>query len=81
MCIRKILIKTKLYFSFCLFSAELVMHSERVTRHCKGILQALTDVRNKFTNMTGEHNKLAAKFREDIEALEVVFINATKAAK
>ena len=57
------------------------MHSERVTRHCKGILQALTDVRNKFTNMTGEHNKLATKFREDIEALEVVFINATKAAK
>lgn len=57
------------------------MHSERVTRHCKGVLQALTDVRTKFTNMTGEHNNLAAKFRADIEALEVVFINATKAAK
>ena len=64
-----------------IFSAELVMHSERVTRHCKGIIQALTDVRNKFTNMTSEHNKLATKFREDIESLEVVFINATKAAK
>jgi hypothetical protein len=31
--------------------------------------------------MTNEHNNLAAKFRQDIEALEVVFINATKAAK
>ncbi|KAL4219460.1 hypothetical protein ACF0H5_022039 [Mactra antiquata] len=62
-------------------AAELVMHSERVTRHCKGIQQALTEVRNRFTNMTNEHNDLAAKFRQDIEALEVVFINATKASK
>lgn len=57
------------------------MHSERVTRHCKGIQQALTEVRNRFTNMTNEHNDLAAKFRQEIEALEIVFINATKASK
>lgn len=62
-------------------AAELVMHSERVTRHCKGIQQALTEVRNRFTNMTTEHNDLAAKFRQEIESLEVVFINATKASK
>jgi len=64
-----------------MFSAELVMHSERVSRHCKGITQALTEVRSRFTAMTTEHNDLASKFRHDIEALEVVFINATKASK
>ncbi|WAR30538.1 CC180-like protein [Mya arenaria] len=62
-------------------AAELVMHSERVSRHCKGITQALTEVRERFMAMTQEHNELANKFRQEIEALEVVFINATKASK
>lgn len=57
------------------------MHSERVTRHTKGIIQALTELRQGFNKMTQEHNKLASKFREDIEALEVVFVNATKSSK
>lgn len=63
------------------FAAELVMHSERVTRHTKGIIQALAELRQGFNKMTQEHNKLASKFREDIEALEVVFVNATKSSK
>ncbi|XP_065931470.1 coiled-coil domain-containing protein 180 isoform X4 [Magallana gigas] len=62
-------------------AAELVMHSERVTRHTKGIIQALAELRQGFNKMTQEHNKLASKFREDIEALEVVFVNATKSSK
>ncbi|XP_056009695.1 coiled-coil domain-containing protein 180-like isoform X3 [Ostrea edulis] len=62
-------------------AAELVMHSERVTRHTKGIIQALAELRQGFNKMTQEHNKLAYKFREDIEALEVVFVNATKSSK
>ncbi|XP_033732294.1 coiled-coil domain-containing protein 180-like isoform X1 [Pecten maximus] len=62
-------------------AAELVMHSERVQRHTKGIQQALNDQRQKFTKMTGEHNKLAGKFREDIESLETVFVNATKSSR
>ena len=57
------------------------MHSERVTRHTKGINQSLTDLKTEFSNMTEEHNNLSSKFREDIEALEVVFINATKSSK
>ena len=64
-----------------LFSAELLMHSERVTRHTKGINQSLSDLKLQFSNMTEEHNTLSNKFREDIEALEVVFINATKSSK
>lgn len=57
------------------------MHSERVTRHTKGIIQALAELRQGFNKMTQEHNKLASKFRQDIEALEVVFVNATKSSK
>ncbi|XP_069121816.1 LOW QUALITY PROTEIN: coiled-coil domain-containing protein 180-like [Argopecten irradians] len=62
-------------------AAELVMHSERVQRHTKGIQQALNEQRQKFTKMTAEHNKLAGKFREDIESLETVFVNATKSSR
>ncbi|XP_076092470.1 coiled-coil domain-containing protein 180-like isoform X4 [Mytilus galloprovincialis] len=62
-------------------AAELVMHSERVSRHTKGVQQALTDLKQEFTNMEEQHNKLTHKFREDIEALELVFINATKSSK
>lgn len=70
------------YFNIMIcFKAELVMHSERVTRHTKGIIQALAELRQGFNKMTQEHNKLASKFREDIEALEVVFVNATKSSK
>ncbi|XP_046582645.1 coiled-coil domain-containing protein 180-like [Haliotis rubra] len=61
--------------------AELVMHSERVARHCKGIQQALSELRHRFNGMSHEHNKLAQKFREDIEALEIIFINATKSSR
>ncbi|XP_071097132.1 coiled-coil domain-containing protein 180-like [Haliotis cracherodii] len=62
-------------------AAELVMHSERVARHCKGIQQTLAELRHRFNGMSHEHNKLAQKFREDIEALEIIFINATKSSR
>lgn len=57
------------------------MHSERVQRHCKGISQALADLKTRFNDMTSQHNDLADKFHEDIEALEIVFVNATKSSK
>ncbi|CAH1787861.1 unnamed protein product [Owenia fusiformis] len=62
-------------------AAELVMHSERVSRHCKGIIQSLNDLKHTFNNMNHDHNKLASKFKHDIEQLEVIFINATKSSK
>ncbi|KAK7094377.1 coiled-coil domain-containing protein 180-like isoform X2 [Littorina saxatilis] len=62
-------------------AAELVMHAERVTRHCKGIGQSLTELRSRFSAMSSGHNKLAHKFRQDIEALEIIFINATKSSR
>ena len=74
-------ISVRVKYTSLLFSAELLMHSERVTRHTKGINQSLSDLKLHFSNMTEEHNALSNKFREDIEALEVVFINATKSSK
>ncbi|RUS87182.1 hypothetical protein EGW08_005022, partial [Elysia chlorotica] len=62
-------------------AAELVLHSERVVRHCAGMEQSLEELGTKFKAMSHEHNKLANKFRADIEALEVVFVNATKSAR
>lgn len=76
-CLEVIALTKTLYY----YIAELVMHSERVTRHTKGIIQALAELRQGFNKMTQEHNKLASKFRTDIEALEVVFVNATKSSK
>jgi aspartate aminotransferase-like enzyme len=52
-----------------------------VARHTKGVQQALTDLNQEFHNMEEQHNKLTRKFRESIEALELVFINATKSSK
>ncbi|XP_041370743.1 coiled-coil domain-containing protein 180-like [Gigantopelta aegis] len=62
-------------------AAELVMHSERVVRHCKGINQALFELKDEFKKMSDEHDKLTKKFKEDIEALETIFINATKSSR
>ncbi|XP_074654547.1 coiled-coil domain-containing protein 180-like [Tubulanus polymorphus] len=62
-------------------AAELVMHSERVQRHCKGISQALNDLKQRFNDMSKDHDKLLLKFREDIENLETIFITATKSSR
>ncbi|XP_072015860.1 coiled-coil domain-containing protein 180-like [Amphiura filiformis] len=60
--------------------AELVMHSERVVRHSKGISGALNDIKVRFADMQQEHNKFTDKFKEDVDAMESVFIQATKSA-
>lgn len=62
-------------------AAELVMHAERVTRHCKGIGQSQTELCSRFSAMSSQHNNLTQKFRQDIEALEIIFINATKSSR
>ncbi|XP_038046309.1 coiled-coil domain-containing protein 180-like isoform X2 [Patiria miniata] len=61
-------------------AAELVLHQERVSRHSKGINGALNDVKSRFAEMQHEHNRLAEKFRDEIDALEEVFVNASKSA-
>ena len=57
------------------------MHSERVSRHSKGITQALANLQSDFTALREEHNEWSIKYRNDIESLENVFVNATKSSK
>ncbi|KAK0063353.1 hypothetical protein Bpfe_006994 [Biomphalaria pfeifferi] len=62
-------------------AAELVMHSERVIRHCAGMEKKMAELSATFKAMNMEHNKLANQFHVDIQALEVKFVNATKSSR
>lgn len=69
--------------TFCYFctSAEIVLHSERVSRHCKGAERIIAELKLKCAALTEDHDKLADKFAKDIEKLETVFKTATKSSK
>ena len=46
--------------TFCFFhghAAELVMHRERVERHCKGVTTSLNEFKARFQQMVEEHDK------------------------
>ena len=62
----------------CVCVAELVVHRERVDRHCKGVLQALVDYRADFQELQVRQNKLTEDFKTQIYSLEDVFVSATK---
>ncbi|XP_046904045.1 coiled-coil domain-containing protein 180 [Hypomesus transpacificus] len=59
-------------------ATELVVHRERVDRHCKGVLQALVDYRADFQELQVRQNKLTEDFKTQIYSLEDVFVSATK---
>ena len=40
-----------------LFSAELIMHRERVDGHCKGVTTTLNQFKTRFHEMVDEHDK------------------------
>lgn len=72
----------KLLHHVCLTpSAELVLHQERVSRHCKGIAAALVSLKQDFEQMVQEHDQLTVEFQDKIEGMEDVFMNATKSIK
>ncbi|CAG5119622.1 unnamed protein product, partial [Candidula unifasciata] len=62
-------------------AAELVLHAERITRHCSGIDRSLNELRSKFRAMSLEHTKMAHTFEEYIESFEEIFVKATKSAR
>ncbi|XP_019644127.1 PREDICTED: uncharacterized protein LOC109485134 [Branchiostoma belcheri] len=64
-----------------LAASELAMHQERVSRHYKGITTALNELKSRFTDLNSEHNRMFEQFREHIENMEHIFINATKSTK
>ncbi|XP_053509895.1 coiled-coil domain-containing protein 180 isoform X1 [Ictalurus furcatus] len=59
-------------------AAELILHEDRVDRHCKGILQALADLRTDFDNLQETRRKLNEDFRTKIHSKEDTLYTATK---
>lgn len=73
------------YLKSCLFvncvygvPTDLLMHQDRVDRHCKGVLQALADFRTDFNNLQGIQQKKNDDFRAKIYSMEETLYTATK---
>lgn len=62
------------------FTAELVMHNERVVRHCKGINQTLADLRVRFDKLLAEHQVRYDKFHVGVESMESIVLRANKSS-
>jgi signal transduction protein with GAF and PtsI domain len=60
-----------------LLSAELLMHEERVERHCQGVQQTLNQTDTDYRTMLDTFAQLLEKYRDEIFALEKLFVNAT----
>lgn len=64
----------------CIVTAELVMHNERVVRHCKGINQTLADLRVKFDKLLSEHQIRFDQFQSGVEGMETIVLRANKSS-
>ncbi|XP_062873992.1 coiled-coil domain-containing protein 180 isoform X2 [Trichomycterus rosablanca] len=62
-------------------ATELILHRDRVDRHCKGILQALTDFQNDFKDLQAYQHTLKKEFHTKISKMEETLITATKSDK
>ncbi|XP_073688966.1 coiled-coil domain-containing protein 180-like, partial [Garra rufa] len=62
-------------------AAELVLHRERMDRHCKGILDVLDDCRTKVQELQIQQNKLTEDFLMQIYNREKDFTTATNSEK
>ncbi|XP_066513480.1 coiled-coil domain-containing protein 180-like isoform X3 [Hoplias malabaricus] len=60
---------------------ELILHRDRVDRHCKGAIQALTDFQTDFNKLQDRQNKLTENVRTKIYNMEDTFNTATKSDK
>ncbi|XP_048045163.1 coiled-coil domain-containing protein 180 isoform X2 [Megalobrama amblycephala] len=62
-------------------AAELVLHRERVDRHCKGVLEVLEDCRTDLQELQIQKNKLTEDFQMQIYSREKDFTFATNSEK
>lgn len=60
--------------------AELMMHNERVVRHCKGINQTLAELRVSFDKLLTEHQARFESLQQSVEAMESVVLRANKSS-
>ncbi|XP_041481342.1 coiled-coil domain-containing protein 180-like isoform X1 [Lytechinus variegatus] len=61
-------------------AAELLLHQERVSKHSKGVSCALSEVKQRFATMQKEHDGVVEKFKQEIDTMENVFVNASRSA-
>uniref|UniRef100_A0A3P9A2R7 Coiled-coil domain-containing protein 180 n=2 Tax=Esox lucius TaxID=8010 RepID=A0A3P9A2R7_ESOLU len=59
-------------------AAELILHRDRVERHCQGVLQALGNCRTNVQDLQIQQHKLTEDFRSQIYSMEDEFNTATK---
>ncbi|KAM9446078.1 coiled-coil domain-containing protein 180-like [Clarias gariepinus] len=59
-------------------AVELVLHQDHVDRHCKGILQALSDFRNDFNDFQVTKRKINEEFCTKVCGMEDALYSATK---
>ncbi|XP_075041450.1 coiled-coil domain-containing protein 180 isoform X4 [Mixophyes fleayi] len=62
-------------------AAELLLHSDRVDRHCEGIKQALNDLKEESASLINEMKTETDNFRSKIRAMESTFLNTNKSEK
>ncbi|XP_076854168.1 coiled-coil domain-containing protein 180 isoform X2 [Brachyhypopomus gauderio] len=62
-------------------AAELVLHRDRVDRHCRGIVQALAKLRTDFSELQIRQHAITEDFRSQIHSMEDTFNSATKSDK
>ena len=63
------------------FSAELLLHQERLDSHCAGVTETLRKERLMFFQFQEEQNIKSKNFRRKIYDMEHIFLNATKSQR
>ncbi|XP_070614598.1 coiled-coil domain-containing protein 180 [Erythrolamprus reginae] len=61
--------------------AELRIHSDRLKRHCAGLIEALNKERAAFIKIREDHNGISRSFRNRIQDMEKVFQMESRAEK
>ncbi|XP_075115168.1 coiled-coil domain-containing protein 180 isoform X2 [Leptodactylus fuscus] len=62
-------------------AAELRLHSERVDRHCEGVTQALSDLKEESIVLIEKMKEDTQNFRSKISGMETTFLNSRKSDK
>ncbi|OCT65355.1 coiled-coil domain-containing protein 180 isoform X1 [Xenopus laevis] len=62
-------------------AAELILHSQRVDRHCEGVSQALAQLKSESSVLIENMKQQTLEFRSKIRAMENMFLGANKSDK
>ncbi|KAJ1134306.1 hypothetical protein NDU88_000758 [Pleurodeles waltl] len=62
-------------------AAELLLHSDRVKRHCAGVLEALAKMKTLSIQLRDEIKKKTKEFSRRVSGMEPLFMNANKSEK